>query len=126
MSLHILLCDEVLLYFIFVSRNRAKVKFDLNSIWIALYKMFENWKKVFHPLLALGQIPAQATSPSHSTRPRQCGPVAQAAESVSSSTGSQERSKAEENLLPNEIGWNRSYLEQNPTWRKSPNHVGDL
>jgi hypothetical protein len=28
----------VLLYFIFVSRNHAKVKFDLNSNWIALYE----------------------------------------------------------------------------------------
>jgi hypothetical protein len=37
--LHILLCDEVLLYFI-LRRSHLKFILDLNSIWIALYKKY--------------------------------------------------------------------------------------
>jgi hypothetical protein len=38
MSLHILLCDKVLLYFILANKNRAKVKFVLNSNRFVIYK----------------------------------------------------------------------------------------
>ncbi len=38
MPLHILLCDKVLLYFILANKNRAKVKFVLNSKEFAIYK----------------------------------------------------------------------------------------
>jgi hypothetical protein len=36
--MHIFFCDGVCFYIYFASRKRAKVKFDLKSIWIDLYK----------------------------------------------------------------------------------------
>jgi hypothetical protein len=41
MPLHILLCDEVLLYFILRVRNPLKFKFDLNSNEFVISKRFE-------------------------------------------------------------------------------------
>jgi hypothetical protein len=41
MLLHILLCDEVLLYFILSNKNRVKVKFVLNSNRFVIYKEFQ-------------------------------------------------------------------------------------
>jgi hypothetical protein len=40
MPLHILLCDEVILYFYFANRNRSKFKFELNSNEFVNYKVF--------------------------------------------------------------------------------------
>jgi hypothetical protein len=40
MPLHILLCDEVILYFYFANRNRSKFKFEFNSNEFVNYKVF--------------------------------------------------------------------------------------
>jgi hypothetical protein len=43
------------LIFYFASRNRAKVKFDLNSNWRIFMKIFENRKGISLLLLAMGR-----------------------------------------------------------------------
>jgi hypothetical protein len=46
MPVHILLCDEVLLYLIYV--NRRHLNLNLNQMILQMMKRFENKTKVFY------------------------------------------------------------------------------
>jgi hypothetical protein len=54
MPLHILLCDEVSLYFIFVNRNHSRFKFELNSNEFVSYKVFQILERIFFSQLNFG------------------------------------------------------------------------
>jgi hypothetical protein len=57
MSVHILLCGEVPLYFIFVNRNNLRFKFELNSNEFVNYKVFWIVENIFFSLLDFGPKP---------------------------------------------------------------------
>jgi hypothetical protein len=63
MPLHILLCDEVLLYFIVVYRNRLNFKFKFESNKFGSIKGFYKKKSFLLPKSLLGRFPAAVAQP---------------------------------------------------------------
>jgi hypothetical protein len=62
MSLHILLCDKVLLYFILHVEVTRHLNLNLNQMTLQCIKSFENKKRVSYFLLGFGPKPSYRTS----------------------------------------------------------------